>query len=321
MKTVTHWANLLRGYDDLATLPASVVDAVEGFVKRYRPRELAASLEPIANDLVWCEQRGRALLPMVEDKTFKLEMPLPAPLEAYCPANKAGGYTAIRWADPVRGEFKRLVANIYRQFGAHPAFEGMALQETALGLPAEALDKFKYTPALYAQTYLDIVEAVDTVRAGTTVDLQTDADYLRAVAARHPVVAGELTEAAAYLEDEASQPRRLFWNQNYFSRDGKGTGIERVLIEASDTIALGGPDCWPKSDALVKQVYPRYSDPRFAGRTKFMTISKESHSQTGMTLGQVYDYGIGTLGADHMLWTYIPSLWPACAKLIQERTA
>jgi hypothetical protein len=318
MKTITHWANLLRGYDDLATLPAAVV---EGFVKRYHWREIADTLEPIATDLEWCEQRGFALLPMVVDKTFKIEMPVPAAFEAYCPANKAGGYTAIRWAEPVRSEFKRLVASIYRQFGAHPAFEGMALQETALGLPAEALDKFKYTPDLYAQTYLDIVEAVDIVRAGTAVDLQTDADYLRAVAAKRPAVAAELTEAATYLEDEAIQPRRLFWNQNYFSRDGKGTGIERVLLESSGTIALGGPDCWPKSDALVKQVYPRYSDPRFASRTKFMTISKESHSQTGMTLGQVYDYGIGPLGVDHMLWTYIPSLWPACAKVIQERTA
>jgi hypothetical protein len=316
-----HWANLLRGNDDLAALPADVLGVVDGFVKRYRMREVFDALDPIASDLDWCQRRGFDLLPMIEDKTFKLEMPLPKFLEAYCPANRTGGFTAIRWAEPVRAEFRRLVGLVYQEFGSHPAFDGVALQETALGLADDVLDKFKYTPDLYAQTYLDIVKLVDAIRGGTNAGLRADAITIKAIAGKRTAIAGDLNESAAYLESEAAQPRRLFWNQNYFSRDGKGTGIEKVLLEASDTIALGGPDCWPKSAELVSLVYPRYSDPRFASRTKFMTISKESHTQTGMTLDQVYDYAVGPLGASDVLWTYIPSLWPACARVIQARTA
>lgn len=275
-----HWANLLRANSDLAALPADVREApLQGFLKRTRLRDYAP--DALAADLDWCARGGYRLILMLEDKTFVPELPVADALAAYCPANGTGGYTAIRWMGPIREDFAAKVESVYRDFGNHLAFEGLALQETALGLDKAVLDRFGYTPDLYADTYLDLVRRVDAL------PLRQDG-------------------------------KRLFWHQNYFARDPRGVAIERVLLEAGPTLALGGPDLWPADKQLVEQVYPRYSDARFDHLTKFTTFSAPSFDQPGFTLEQVYDYGVDELGASYVFWTYRQSLWPQALAVMQE---
>ena len=98
---------MLRNQSSQKLMTASIKPGVVGIMKRYTWR----SLEPtqgvynfaeIQSDLAWASSYGMQLIVMIEDKTFVLERPNPAYLDAYTPRNRAGGYTIMRWS-PVCG--------------------------------------------------------------------------------------------------------------------------------------------------------------------------------------------------------------------------
>lgn len=275
-----HWAMLLTMHSDLEALPAALLASpIEGVCPRYQWREF--SFERMERDLDLCADQGLRLLPMIEDKSFRADsIPVPDSLFDYCEPNRApnGGYTAIRWADPVVEEYGQLLHAIYTEFGNHLAFEGVQLQESALSLGDAALDKHGYTPQRYSEAII--------------------------------------THARIVADVELRKPKRLFWNQNFFARDHKGAEIDRVFL-ATSNLAMGGPDCWPTNPPLNERAYPRYADARFFNVPKFIGYSKDSYSQVGYTLAGVHDFAIDKLNVRHHLWTYFPGRWDEVLAVIR----
>lgn len=130
-----------------------------GIMKRYRWRELEPvrgqyDFSAIQADLNWAQAYGMQLIVMIEDKTFTLERPNPAYLDAMTPRNRTGGYSIVRWHPTVVASYKALVSALGRRFDSHPNFEGIAAQESAIGLEQATLNRYGFTPEKYRDAYL-----------------------------------------------------------------------------------------------------------------------------------------------------------------------
>jgi hypothetical protein len=143
--------------------PAAIRDAlrpgVQGVEKRYTWRQLEVrkdvyDLSAITADLAVVRSAGRQLVVFVFDKSFKDERFTPEYLwDGYTlpirSATVGKGYIAKRWDPYVVARLSKLVAEIGRNFDTDEHFEGVALQESALGIVDSVLDREGYTPALY----------------------------------------------------------------------------------------------------------------------------------------------------------------------------
>jgi hypothetical protein len=132
-----------------------------GIVKKYYWRDLEPTqgnynFTAIQNDLNWAQAYGMQVVIMIVDKTFKLERPNPGYLDAQTPRNRAGGYTMVRWNLTVVTRYKALVAAMGKRFDSHANFEGIAVQETALGFEKSTLQSFGYTPEKYRDASIDM---------------------------------------------------------------------------------------------------------------------------------------------------------------------
>ncbi|MCP4000902.1 MAG: hypothetical protein GY727_08320 [Gammaproteobacteria bacterium] len=121
-------------------------------------------------DLDLLAAQNKQLIVFIEDKTFNGEIPTPLYLQAnYTAPNKAGGYTAIRWKPYVIERFSKLIDELGNRFDNHPAFEGVAIQESAHGFTQSTLNAYGYTPAIYRdaliETLLNAAESVPNSRA------------------------------------------------------------------------------------------------------------------------------------------------------------
>lgn len=159
-----HWIVMGRGASSQALMQQSIKPGVIGMVKRYTWRSLEPTqgmyqFSELKSDLAWAAANGMRLIMMIEDKTFVLERPDPAYLDAYTPRNRTGGYTIVRWAPTVVTRFNALVKAIGAQFDTNNNFEGIATQETSLGLDAQTLNAFGYTPEKYRDSYINTLTA------------------------------------------------------------------------------------------------------------------------------------------------------------------
>jgi hypothetical protein len=130
-----------------------------GIMKKYRWRELepqqgAYDFSKIQADLNWAQAYGMQVIVMIEDKTFTLDRPNPAYLDAQTARNRTGGYSIVRWNPTVVTRYKALVTALGKRFDAHPNFEGIAAQETAIGLDSATLQKFGFSAEKYRDAYL-----------------------------------------------------------------------------------------------------------------------------------------------------------------------
>jgi hypothetical protein len=125
-----------------------------GIMKKYSWRELEPQkgvydFSKVRADLDWAQAYGQQVIIMIVDKTFKLERPNPGYLDWITPRNSSGGYTMVRWNPTVVARYKALVAAMGQRFDSHPNFEGIAIQESALGFDSATLDRLAYTPEKY----------------------------------------------------------------------------------------------------------------------------------------------------------------------------
>ncbi len=132
-----------------------------GIMKKYKWRELEPTkgnydFSKIQADLNWAQAYGMQVIIMIEDKTFKLERPNPAYLDAQSPRNRAGGYSIVRWNPTVVTRYKALVTAIGKRFDGHRNFEGIAAQESAIGLDSTTLKKHGFTAEKYRDAYIDM---------------------------------------------------------------------------------------------------------------------------------------------------------------------
>ena len=157
-----HWIVMGRGADSQTLMQQVIKPGVVGVAKRYTWR----SLEPteghydfsvLASDLNWAAANGMRLIMIIEDKTFVMERPDPAYLDSLTPRNRTGGYTVVRWNPTVVTRFNALTKALGAQFDSNKNFEGIATQETSLGLDSQTLHAFGYTPEKYRDSYINIL--------------------------------------------------------------------------------------------------------------------------------------------------------------------
>ena len=272
-----HYIAMGRGDSAQSTMTASIKPGVTGIMKRYTWR----SLEPtrgnydfteIKRDLDWASAYGMKLIVMVEDKTFMLERPTPAYLDTLTPRNRAGGYTALRWNPTVVERMKALLQALGR-FDTHWAFQGVALQETALSFDDTILNKYAYTPEKYRDAYI-----------------------------------GVLTTGANAMPNS-----RMFWFMNFFPRQQEYIASVASAVAGKGVIMGGPdvlPDDWALKKHTYA-FYDRFRDkmPLF-GQVEAMCYS-HPHRTSGYrtkywTMAELFRFAREEMHVDYMIWVRMP---------------
>jgi hypothetical protein len=159
-----HYIALGRGVDSQQIMAESIKPGVVGFSKRYTWRSLEPSqgvyqFSEIKSDLGWAAAHGMYLIVMIEDRTFTNEKAGPAYLDKYDMHNRSGGYTMVRWNPTVETRWMALVKALGAQVDSNKNFEGIATQETSIGLDAAELKASGYTPQKYRDSYITILSS------------------------------------------------------------------------------------------------------------------------------------------------------------------
>jgi hypothetical protein len=156
-----HYSVILRAHNnDQRYMDDARRPGMRGITKKYLWRQLEPTqgkydFSMIQRDLYWAQAYGMQLVIMIEDKTFKAERPNPAYLDYLAPGNVDGGYTMVRWHPTVLSRYKALVTAMGSRFDANANFEGIAAQETSLGLTTAVRNAFGYTPEKYRDAYIN----------------------------------------------------------------------------------------------------------------------------------------------------------------------
>lgn len=314
-KNYGHWVDVPRStwnvqpsgndYDTTVNqIPAGVVvPGLTGVMMRWYWRELetalgtypflsGSTLNPnhrLYKELAFCRAHDLQYIILVEDKVFNGK---PTPLPAYmtAPVNYAhtnsgvgGGWTSYRWSAYVLGR-KRALAQALAVLDLDNNFEGLAYQETALGLgdpPPDAPD----TP-------------------------WSNAAFRDALVTEGRDIASAFTKG------------RYLCYQNYFPNKTGDTFLDAAMqtlaADANTATCMGGPDTLPLAGSLLQRVYPRYTDPLIANKiTTFCscqqnsyhhsTIDGSNNNSTGpwFTPEQIFFWAVDNLGVKDFVWTYI----------------
>jgi hypothetical protein len=154
-----HYIALDKGQGQEAIRDAARPGVV-GVEKRYSWAELERDedrydFSQVDSDLTLAARLGLRFVMFVEDKSFTSTRPTPRYLEADTLPLADGGWIAKRWDPEVLERFSRLLKAIGARFDGHPYFEGIALQETSLGL-AGGRD-YGYTPEAYRDALIRLM--------------------------------------------------------------------------------------------------------------------------------------------------------------------
>lgn len=249
-------------------------------------------------ELQYCIANDLQFVVFIEDKTFNGN---PNPLPAYMvsPVNYAaansgvgGGWTAFRYSPYVQERKLALHQALGGLLDPFPNCEGVACQETALGLgspPPNAPD-IAYS----------------------------DTAYYNAL-----VFEGRGASAAFPTS-------RYFFYQNYFPSRNPGDSIltqvfQTLAADVNTGVVMGGPDTLPiqPGNALTDRVYPRYNDPLIKGKIKVFCSSQQNSYKcspiTGSTSDsvgpwytpkEIYEWARDNLGTDvstgnYFVWTQV----------------
>ena len=156
-----HYISVNR-FDGSAEMIGALKPGVMGIQKRYAWAELeplpdSYDLSAIRADLDMLEKRDVQLVVFLEDKSFDGTSPAPAYLENYVLENRHGGLTLKRWEPYVIERMGKLFAAIGRAFDCSRNFEGLALQESALGIEDQTLEVNGYSPVAYRDALTEIL--------------------------------------------------------------------------------------------------------------------------------------------------------------------
>jgi hypothetical protein len=256
---------------------------MRGIMKKYYWRELEPTqgdynFSKIQADLNWAQAYGMQLVIMIADKTFTLERPNPAYLDSLTPRNRTGGYTIVRWSPTVVARYKALVAAMGRRFDSHPNFEGIAQQESSLGLDSTTLQRYGYTPEKYRDALIS-----------------------------------SFTYALAVMPRS-----RVFWYQNFFkgNQDYIGavaavTGPKGLVMAGSDLL----PDSnslvqksYPYFDQFLGKMHLGIQVEAICYRALHET---SGYSTKYWTMPELFRYARDNLHVDYMFWVRIPKASPA----------
>jgi hypothetical protein len=136
--------------------------AVQGVNKRYfwrtiEPEEGVYDFTSIEHDLEYLEGHGKQLVVFLMDKSFSKRSALPLYLSEYELYSNWGGLSPVRWHPFVIERFVALGKALGERFDLHPNFEGVAIQESSLGITEKGYETFGYTADKYRDALIAIL--------------------------------------------------------------------------------------------------------------------------------------------------------------------
>ncbi len=148
---------------DLSEIKHFEQSGIKGVNKRYFWRTLERNkgeydFSTIKEDLDFCAKHNKQLVVFLCDRAFWKRGALPNYLKEHEWSADGGGFVPIRWNTEFLERFLSLGNMIAQHFDSHPNFEGIAIQETSLGIPDEVLSQYDYTPQKYQEALLHILE-------------------------------------------------------------------------------------------------------------------------------------------------------------------
>ena len=282
-----HYVALLRNGGSQKTMEQSIKEApeVKGFVKRYTWRELEPKpgvyqFSEIKSDLAWAAANGKYLIVMIEDRTFTNEKAGPADFDSkYEQATRSGGWVVERWQPEVVTRWIAMVKALGKQFDSHPNFEGLATQETSLGIDSAKLKANNYSPERYRDSYIQI-----------------------------------LTAAAA-----AMPTSRVFWFMNFFAGNQSYIGSIAAAVAPKGVLMGGPdvwPDNKPLASRtypfytqyqgkmpLFAQVEPLcYDEPHMT-----LAPNGKPYLTKYWTMQELFNYARTKLHVNYMFWVRLPA--------------
>jgi hypothetical protein len=147
-----------------AMVDAALQPGVKGIHKRYFWKDLEPTagnydFSKIQSDLDLAAKNGFQLIAMIVDKSFTNSMnPVPGYLAGYTWPVANGGYVAGRWQPYVIQRLALLSQALGAAFDRHPNFEGIAFQESALGISWSTMSASGYTPEAYRDGLIQILK-------------------------------------------------------------------------------------------------------------------------------------------------------------------
>jgi hypothetical protein len=148
--------------DDLLEINHLDEPSVRGVSKRYfwrtlEPTEGVYDFSSVAEDLDYLAACGKQLVIFLMDKSFSSRSALPGYLGDYEVESDWGGLTPVRWHPYYIGRWLALVGALGEAFDSNPGLEGIAIQESSLGIPGTGYSQFGYTPELYRDALIAIL--------------------------------------------------------------------------------------------------------------------------------------------------------------------
>ena len=258
---------------------------MRGIMKKYSWRQLEPTQDDydfsrIQRDLDWAQAYGMQLVIMIEDKTFTLERPNPAYLDGQTPRNRNGGYTVARWTPTVVARYKALVSAIGRRFDSHPNFEGIAQQESSLGLDSTTLQKYGYTPEKYRDALI------------------ASFGYALNVMPRS----------------------RVFWYQNFLVRNQDYIGAVAAALGPKGLVMAGPDLLPDRDELVAKSYpfFTQFKDRMHLGIQAEDLSYRALHETSGYstkywTMPELFRYARDRLHVNYLFWVRIPKSSPADA--------
>jgi hypothetical protein len=263
-----------RFMDEAARQPGT-----RGIMKKYKWRDLEPSqgvydFTGIQADLTWAQAYGMQIIFMIEDKTFKLERPNPAYLDSVSPRNRAGGYSMVRWNTTVVSRYKALTTALGKRFDSHPNFEGIAQQESALGLDGPVLQQYGYTAEKYRDALIE-----------------------------------SFTHALT-----AMPRSRVFWYQNYFVGNQSYIGTIAAATGPKGLVMAGPDVLPDRKSLVEKSYpfFTQFKDKMHFGIQVENICYFHEHETAGYstkywTPAELFRYSRDKLNVDYMFWVRIPT--------------
>jgi hypothetical protein len=256
---------------------------MRGIMKKYNWRDLEPTqgnynFTKIQADLNWAQAYGMQLIIMIVDKSFKLERPNPAYLDTLTPRNRTGGYTMVRWNPTVVTRYKALTAAMGKRFDSHPNFEGIAAQETSLGLDNTVLNKYGYSPEKYRDALIS-----------------------------------SFTYALSVMPRS-----RVFWYQNFFVGNQAYIGSVAAAVGPKGMVLAGPDVLPDNKALVQKTYpfYDQFQGKMHMGIQVEDICYRALHATAGYqtkywTMQELFRYARDKLHSDYMFWVRIPSASPA----------
>lgn len=201
---------------------------IQGVNKRYfwrtlEPKQGKYDFSAIEEDLAYCQAHGKQLIVFLCDRAFWIKGAMPTYLQDIeYEHEEGGGFSPIRWHPMYLERFLAIGEALAEQFDAHPHFEGIAIQETALDLPEDVQAQFDFTPEKYQAALRAILDSLSTSFTNS----------------------------------------QIFWYQNGIQGTNKLIREIADSIAHRDNVIMGGPDILPHRRWLrhTYKIYDDYQD-------------------------------------------------------------